>query len=178
MPDPLDLEPGIRDQLQRVGTAPLASQLLKRGLRNVFIPGVAPVNPRHARMVGPAYTLRFIPMREDLANAASVANPANPQRAAIEQTPAGHVLVIATGGELGWLPRRHPGGAALAAWRRRGGIGRCSARFAGALRDRDADLLRGVCGAAKLRPDDGGGCRPADRMRRRGGVSGRHRGCG
>lgn len=101
MPDPLDLEPGIRDQLQRIGTAPLASQLLKRGLRNVFIPGVAPVNPLHARMVGPAYTLRFIPMREDLANAASVANPANPQRAAIEQTPAGHVLVIATGGELG-----------------------------------------------------------------------------
>jgi len=73
MPDPLDLEPGIRDQLQGIGTAPLASQLLKRGLRNVFIPGVAPVNPLHARMVGPAYTLRFIPMREDLANAASVA---------------------------------------------------------------------------------------------------------
>ena len=101
MPDPLDLEPAIRDQLQRVGTAPLSSQLLKRGLRNVFIPRLAPVNPLHARMVGPAYTLRFIPMREDLANAASVATPANPQRAAIEQTPPGHVLVIAAGGELG-----------------------------------------------------------------------------
>jgi regulator of RNase E activity RraA len=101
MADPLDLEPEIRDGLQRVGTAPLASQLLKRGLRNVFIPRVAPVNPLHARMVGPAYTLRFIPMREDLANAASVATPANPQRAAIEQTPPGHVLVIAAGGELG-----------------------------------------------------------------------------
>ena len=45
MPDPLDLEPEIRDQLQRVGTAPLSSQLLKRGLRNVFIPRLAPVNP-------------------------------------------------------------------------------------------------------------------------------------
>jgi regulator of RNase E activity RraA len=101
MPDPLDLDPGIRDQLRRVGTAPLASQLLKRGLRNVFIPRVSPVSPRHAGMVGPAYTLRFIPMREDLAHASSVANPANPQRAAIEQTPPGHVLVIATGGELG-----------------------------------------------------------------------------
>jgi regulator of RNase E activity RraA len=101
MPDPLDLELEIRDLLQRVGTAPLSSQLLKRGLRNVFIPRVAPVNPLHARMVGPAYTLRFIPMREDLANASSVANPANPQRAAIEQTPSGHVLVIDTGGELG-----------------------------------------------------------------------------
>jgi regulator of RNase E activity RraA len=101
MPDPLDLELEIRDLLQRVGTAPLSSQLLKRGLRNVFIPQVAPVNPLHARMVGPAYTLRFIPMREDLANASSVANPANPQRAAIEQTPSGHVLVIDTGGELG-----------------------------------------------------------------------------
>ena len=58
MSDRLDLELEIRDQLQRVGTAPLSSQLLKRGLRNVFIARVGPVNPLHARMVAPAYTLR------------------------------------------------------------------------------------------------------------------------
>ena len=62
---------------------------------------MTPVNPLHARMVGPAYTLRFMPMREDLANSASVANPANPQRAAIEQMPPGHVLMIDALGQRG-----------------------------------------------------------------------------
>ena len=100
MPDPLDLAPEIRDRLLGVGTAPLASQLQKRGLRNAFIARVAPANPLHARMVGPAYTLRFIPMREDLAVVGSVTDPANPQRAAIERAPAGHVLVIDARGEL------------------------------------------------------------------------------
>ena len=99
MADPLDLDPETHALLLRVGTAPLTSQLLKRGLRNVFIPHLVPLNPRHARMVGPAYTLRFIPMREDLAHAGSVASSANPQRAAIEQVPPGHVLVIDAGGE-------------------------------------------------------------------------------
>jgi regulator of RNase E activity RraA len=100
MADPLDLELQIRDELLRTSTAPIASQLLKRGLRNVLIAGSAPINRLHARMVGPAYTLRFIPMREDLAVAGSVANPANPQRASIERVPAGHVLVIDAGREL------------------------------------------------------------------------------
>lgn len=94
MTDQLDLDPQIRDALLSVGTAVLTSQLLKRGFRNTFIAGVAPANPRCVRMVGPAYTLRFIPMREDLAGSGSVANPAHPQRAAIEQMPPGHVLVI------------------------------------------------------------------------------------
>lgn len=94
MTDQLDLDPEIRDALLRVGTAVLASQLLKRGFRNVFIAGLRPANPHCARMVGPAYTLRFIPMREDLAASGSVANPAHPQRSAIEQMPSGHVLVI------------------------------------------------------------------------------------
>jgi regulator of RNase E activity RraA len=101
MADPLDLDPQTRDALLRASTAPIASQLLKRGLRNAFVARSAAINPLHARVVGPAYTLRFIPMREDLAVAASVANPANPQRAAIERVPEGHVLVIDTGGELG-----------------------------------------------------------------------------
>jgi regulator of RNase E activity RraA len=101
MADPLDLDPNIRDALLLTGTAPISSQLLKRGLRHVFIARSAPISRSHARMVGPAYTLRFIPMREDLAVPGSVANTANPQRAAIERVPAGHVLVIDAGGELG-----------------------------------------------------------------------------
>jgi regulator of RNase E activity RraA len=99
MADTTDLDLQTREQLLRTSTAPISSQLLKRGLRNVFVAGSAPINRLHSRIVGPAYTLRFIPMREDLAVAGSVANPANPQRAAIEQIPAGHVLVIDTGGE-------------------------------------------------------------------------------
>ena len=94
MTDQLDLDLHIRDTLLRIGTAVLTSQLLKRGFRNTFIADLRPANPRCARMVGPAYTLRVIPMREDLAGSGSVANPAHPQRAAIEQMPAGHVLVI------------------------------------------------------------------------------------
>jgi regulator of RNase E activity RraA len=101
MADPLDLEPQTRDALLRASTAPIASQLLKRGLRNVFIARSAPINRLHARIAGPAYTLRFIPMREDLAVAGIVAIPSNPQRASIERIPAGHVLVIDAGGELG-----------------------------------------------------------------------------
>jgi regulator of RNase E activity RraA len=92
-----DLDPTVREQLRGVSTATLTSQLLKHGLRNTFI-RVAPANPELGRMVGPAHTLRFIPMREDLAVPASVADPSNPQRASIEKTPAGHVLVIDTGG--------------------------------------------------------------------------------
>jgi regulator of RNase E activity RraA len=101
MNDAFDMNPDIAAALLGAGTAPVSSQLLKRGLRNVFIPRSAPLNRAHARMVGPAYTLRFIPMREDLAVSGSVASPANPQRSAIEKTPAGHVLVIDAGGELG-----------------------------------------------------------------------------
>lgn len=97
----LDMDPATHDLLLRVGTATLASQLIKRGLRNTFIPRVKPVNPGYARMVGPAFTLSFIPMREDLAVSSSVANAGNPQRAAIEQIPPGHVLVIDARGEPG-----------------------------------------------------------------------------
>lgn len=95
------LEPEIRDSLNRASSAVVASQLLKRGLRHASIAGVAPLNPGCARMIGPAFTLRFIPMREDLGVAAHQAVPTNPQRAAIEQVPSGHVLVIDARGERG-----------------------------------------------------------------------------
>jgi regulator of RNase E activity RraA len=89
-----DLDPAIRAQLDETSSATVSIQLLKRGLRFAAIGGVRPLNPQACRFVGPAYTLRFIPAREDLATPASVARDDNPQRVAIEACPPGGVLVI------------------------------------------------------------------------------------
>jgi regulator of RNase E activity RraA len=82
------------DKLRQVSTATLTTLLFKRGLRNQFIQGVRPLNPATARLVGPAYTLRHIPAREDLDTIDSFKNRENPQRKAVEDIPAGHVLVM------------------------------------------------------------------------------------
>lgn len=82
----------------RATTASLTAQLIKRGLRTRGISNIAPVNPNTPRIWGPAYTLRYIPMREDLGVGAAMADPENPQRKAIEVTPAGHVLIADTHG--------------------------------------------------------------------------------
>jgi len=76
-----DLDPAIRTQLEETSSATVSIQLLKRGFRFAGIAGVRPLNPRATRFVGPAYTLRFIPAREDLATPASIALADNPQRA-------------------------------------------------------------------------------------------------
>ncbi len=87
-----------RDLYSRATTASLTAQLVKRGLRTRAISNIGPVNPDTPRVFGPAYTLRYIPMREDLATGAAMADPENPQRKAIEVMPAGHVLVADTHG--------------------------------------------------------------------------------
>jgi regulator of RNase E activity RraA len=79
-------------------TASLTAQLVKRGLRTRAISNIGPVNPDTPRLFGPAYTLRYIPMREDLATGAAMADPKNPQRKAIEVVPSGHVLIVDTNG--------------------------------------------------------------------------------
>lgn len=79
-------------------TATVSMQMMKRGFRNAAIGGIRPLNPKAARMVGPAFTLRYIPGREDLDKPPSPSDPPSAQREAIEGTPAGHVLVIATEG--------------------------------------------------------------------------------
>ena len=79
-------------------TATVSMQMLKRGFRNSAVNGVRPLNPKATRLVGPAYTLRYIPGREDLDKPPTPADPPSAQRAAIEETPAGHVLVIGTEG--------------------------------------------------------------------------------
>ena len=88
------LSPATRDQLTRVSTATLTTALFKRGLRNQFLQGVSPVAPKGRNMVGPAFTLRYIPAREDLNPLSVFQNPQHPQRHAIETCPEGHVMVI------------------------------------------------------------------------------------
>ncbi len=88
------LSPSVREQLKSVSTATLCTALFKRGLRNQFIQDVRPLNPEHGNMVGEAFTLRYIPAREDLNPITVFQDPAHPQRQAIEQCPPGAVLVI------------------------------------------------------------------------------------
>jgi len=77
-----------------VSTATLTTQLFKRGFRNVFMQGIAPLRKyNNGNMVGPAFTLRNIPAREDLDVLDSFQDPEHPQRKGIESTPPGSVLV-------------------------------------------------------------------------------------
>ncbi|MDB5561312.1 MAG: Dimethylmenaquinone methyltransferase [Hyphomicrobiales bacterium] len=80
------------ETLRQVSTATITTVLLKKGLRNVWLRGTKPLRPEQPRVVGPAFTLRFVPAREDLATPASWASPIS-TRAAIEAMPEGCVAV-------------------------------------------------------------------------------------
>ncbi|WP_196260853.1 ribonuclease activity regulator RraA [Pelagibacterium limicola] len=84
----------VRNKLAAVSTATLTTVLLKHGLRNAFIGDLKILNPAAPRMVGPAYTLRYIPAREDIDHINVFEDRGHPQRRAIEECPEGHVLVI------------------------------------------------------------------------------------
>lgn len=88
-----------REILMRVSTATLTTIMFKRGFRNVFLQGLKPLNPQACRFVGPAFTLRYIPAREDLDPITAFEDPRHPQRVAIEECPAGHVLVMDSRGD-------------------------------------------------------------------------------
>lgn len=88
------MDKALRDKLMAVSVATLATALFKRGLRNQVIQGVHPVKAKGVNMVGPAYTLRYIPAREDRNQLTEFRNPAHPQRVAVETCPEGHVLVM------------------------------------------------------------------------------------
>ncbi len=77
-----------------VSTATLCTALFKRGLRCQFIQDVRPLNANLPNMVGPAYTLRYIPAREDLNPLSVFQDREHPQRKAVEECPVGAVLVI------------------------------------------------------------------------------------
>ncbi|HUA76362.1 MAG TPA: ribonuclease activity regulator RraA [Acetobacteraceae bacterium] len=88
------LKPETLRQLGEASTATLTTQLFKRGFRNLFMQGVRPLSPPGRNLVGPAFTLRYIPAREDLDMIEAYADPEHPQRKAIEVIPEGHVMVI------------------------------------------------------------------------------------
>jgi regulator of RNase E activity RraA len=88
------VNPATREQLMKVSTATLCTALFKRGLRNQFIQDVRPLNPGLPNMVGEAFTLRYMPAREDLNPISVFLDRNHPQRQAVEQCPEGAVLVI------------------------------------------------------------------------------------
>ena len=88
------MDPTTRERLMQVSTATLCTALFKRGLRNQCIQDVRPLNPGLPNMVGEAFTLRYIPAREDRNGIAVFQNRDHPQRKAVEDCPGGAVLVI------------------------------------------------------------------------------------
>jgi len=88
------VNPATREQLMKVSTATLCTALFKRGLRHQFIQDVRPLNAGLPNMVGEAFTLRYMPVREDLNQIGVFLDRDHPQRKAVEQCPEGAVLVI------------------------------------------------------------------------------------
>jgi regulator of RNase E activity RraA len=84
----------VRNQLMHVSVATLTTALFKRGLRNQFIQDVRPLRHKGKNMVGAAFTLRYIPAREDLNPITVFQDRSHPQRRAVEECPARAVLVI------------------------------------------------------------------------------------
>ena len=93
-----DIAPLTRQRLMQVSTATLTTVLFKHGLRNTFLQGPRPLGAAQ-RLVGPAYTLRYIPAREDLDSLKVFEDRRHPQRVAVEECPPGHVLVIDSRGD-------------------------------------------------------------------------------
>jgi len=89
----MSLTPEAIATLSRVSTATITTVLLKKGLRNVWLRGSRPLRPGQPRLVGPAFTLRFVPAREDLATPESWSSPIS-TRTAIEAMPAGCIAVV------------------------------------------------------------------------------------
>jgi regulator of RNase E activity RraA len=93
------IDQSVLDKLKLVSTPTLATVLYKHGLRCQMIQDVLPLGPIKQSMVGIAYTLRYIPAREDLNRISVFSDPKHPQRAAIEACPPGAVLVIDSRGD-------------------------------------------------------------------------------
>jgi regulator of RNase E activity RraA len=105
----MEISAHTKERLRHVSTATLCTALFKRGLRNVYIQGISRLTtPSGGNLVGPAFTMRSIPAREDIDQSSAFDDPNHPQRKAIESVPPGHVLVLdcrqekraASGGEI------------------------------------------------------------------------------
>ncbi len=90
----MTLKSDTKQRLETVSTATLCTALFKKGLRNQFIQDVRPLNNQLSNLVGEAFTLRYIPAREDLNPISVFQDPKHPQRHAVESCPMGHVMVI------------------------------------------------------------------------------------
>ncbi|HBI83351.1 MAG TPA: ribonuclease activity regulator RraA [Alcaligenaceae bacterium] len=88
------MNPDTKKKLMQVSTPTLCTALFKRGLRNQYIQDVHRLNPSLPNMVGEAFTLRYIPAREDLNQLTVFQDRTHPQRVAVEQCPEGAVLMI------------------------------------------------------------------------------------
>lgn len=86
-------------KLKSVSTATMSTVLFKRGFRNVWIRHAKRVGEIQERVVGPAFTLRFVPMREDLASPAALGSPMS-TRKAVEEMPKGSVVIVDSGGSI------------------------------------------------------------------------------
>jgi regulator of RNase E activity RraA len=89
----MSLDPAAIEALSRVSTATITTVLLKKGLRNVWMRGTKPLRAGQPRLVGRAFTLRFVPAREDLATPGSWSSPKS-TRGAIEAMPEGCIAVV------------------------------------------------------------------------------------
>jgi regulator of RNase E activity RraA len=108
---PTPLTPSNREKLRHVSTATITTALFKRGFRNAFMQGPRRINPGGPRMVGEAYTMRYIPAREDIDRLDVFRDPSHPQRKGVESCPPGHVFVIDSRGD----PRAASAGSILVA---------------------------------------------------------------
>ena len=159
------------ETLKRVSTATITTVLLKKGLRNIWMRGAQPLRPGQPRLVGPAFTLRFVPAREDLATPASWSSPIS-TRTAIEAMPEGCIAVVDAMGitDAGIF------GDILCARMAKRGVDRARdrrrrSRPRGRARHRPAGLVRRRRGAAVGRRADLRRLGRADRLRRRGRIS-------
>ena len=103
MGDAVTLDAKVVEELSMVTTATITTILLKKGLRNVWLRGARPLDAGMPRVIGRAFTLRFVPAREDLATPESWSSPRS-TRAAIEAMPAFSGTFSAPGWRSGALP--------------------------------------------------------------------------
>lgn len=86
--------PKVKEALSTASTATIQNQLFIRGFHNRFLNGVILRTPSHPNFVAEAFTLRFIPAREDLDKVEAFRNPCHPQRLAIETVEPGQALIV------------------------------------------------------------------------------------
>jgi regulator of RNase E activity RraA len=89
----------VFDKLRRVSTSTLATQLYKRGFRQPSLVGVRPLSQVVDGFAGEAFTMRFIPAREDVNTLDPYRSGNTLQWESIENVPPGHVIVVDSRGD-------------------------------------------------------------------------------